>query len=159
MDYIKKELYMIKTEITVATRDFGEINVSSDSIISFPNGIFAFEELKSFVLISPLGDGVYPMWLQCTEKSQPCFIVYDPFEITNDYSPKLGAESKKVIEFDNYDDLHYLVIAVVPEDFKKTTVNLKSPIIINKNKSIAAQVILDEDYKIKFPIFDGKGEK
>ena len=150
---------MIKTEIIVTTRDFGEVNVSSDSIISFPNGIFAFEELKSFVLISPLGEGVYPMWLQCTEKSSPCFIVYNPFEIVKGYKPTLSTESEKAIQYDKNDELDYLVIAVVPEDFKKATINLKSPIIINKNKSIATQVILDDDYKIKFPIFDGKGER
>ena len=150
---------MITTEIRVTTRDFGEISIPSDSIISFPNGIFAFEELKSFVLISPLGEGIYPMWLQCTEKSQPCFITYDPFEIVKDYKPALSAETKKAIEYDEHDALQYLIIAVVPDDYKKTTVNLKSPIIINKSKSIAAQVILDEDYKIKFPIFEGKGEK
>ena len=64
---------------------------------------------------------------------------------------------KKSVDFSDGDELFYLVIAVVPSDVKKTTVNLKSPIVINRTKSTAAQIILDESYDIKFPIFREKG--
>ena len=145
---------MNTTEITITTRDFGDIVVNSNSIISFPNGIFAFENLKEFILISPLGDGIYPMWLQNTEESKPCFIVYNPVEIIKDYNPELSKENKSLLNYEEGDQLHYLVIAVVPSDFKNTTVNLKSPIVVNVTKSIASQIILDDDYQIKFPIFN-----
>lgn len=149
---------MNKTETTITTRDFGEIAVPNDDIISFPKGLFAFEKLKSFVLISPLGQDVYPMWLQCADSEEPCFIVYEPFEMVENYNPILDDECKSIIDFDEDDELSYLVIAVVPDEYKNTTVNLKSPIVINKNKAKAMQVILDEDYKIKFPIFQNKGD-
>ena len=148
---------MNKSVITVSTRDFGEIDISSDNIISFPNGIFAFEEYKAFVLISPLGEDTYPMWLQSTEKAEPCFIVYNPFEITENYLPQLSDEVKMTIQYEEGDKVSYLTIAVVPDDFRKTTVNLKSPIVINSDKAIAVQMILDDQYQIKFPIFDDKG--
>ena len=35
-----------------------------------------------------------------------------------------------------------LAVAIVPEDYKKTTINLRCPIIINTNERRAAQVIL-----------------
>ena len=57
-----------------------------------------------------------------------------------------------------YDAPQYLVLAVVPEEYKDTTVNLKSPIMINTEKMLAVQTIAAENYPIKFPIFKKEGE-
>ncbi|MDE7288773.1 MAG: flagellar assembly protein FliW, partial [Oscillospiraceae bacterium] len=61
------------------------------------------------------------------------------------------------IENDRETSIRYLSLAVVPEEYKNTTVNLKSPIMINVEKMLAAQVIASEDYPIKFPIFKKEG--
>lgn len=139
----------------LATRDFGDIEVNDKDIIKFVSGIKAFEELHSFILLSPLGEK-YPMWLQCTEKKEPCFIVYNPCDIT-EYKPNLSESDKKLLNSENDDELSYLVIAVIPEDYKKSTVNLKSPIVINKKNNLAMQVILDDDYKLRYPLFKEGG--
>ena len=69
----------------IMTRDFGKVNVDESKIFNFPSGLFAFEECRQFALLSPLGDGVYPMWLQSTENVTPCFIVFDPAIIDGAY--------------------------------------------------------------------------
>ena len=51
-------------KITIQTRDFGQQEILEEDIIYFPNGIFAFENCKRFVLFSPLGDEASPMWLR-----------------------------------------------------------------------------------------------
>lgn len=149
---------MNKTELKISTRDFGEISVPSDQILTFPSGIYAFEELKSFVLLSPLGENTYPMWLQSAEQPALCFIVYDPFELASDYNPELEEEFKVLLDIEKGDSVEYFVIAVVPENYTETTVNLKSPVVINKTKCRGAQVILEKDYKLKHPIFKNKGD-
>lgn len=146
------------SKMNIITRDFGEVEIEKESIISFPNGIFAFEDLKSFVLLSPLGEDENPMWLQCTESGEPCFIVYEINKLVQDYNPALSDEDKKNIGYEDGDRYQFLAIAVVHDDYKKTTVNLKSPIVLNTTKSIAAQIIVDEDYQLRFPIFE-KGEE
>ena len=50
-------------------------------------------------------------------------------------------------------NLQVLCIARVPEDYKETTVNLKSPIVINMDTKKAAQVILPKNYPYRQPIF------
>ena len=55
------------------------------------------------------------------------------------------------------DDLDCWVIAVIGDTFRESTVNLKSPIIINHKTNLGMQVILDQDYPIRQPIFDSKG--
>ncbi|MBD5139611.1 MAG: flagellar assembly protein FliW [Ruminococcus sp.] len=137
----------------VKTRDFGEQDVSEDKIISFPNGIFAFEDEHRFVMLSPLGDDVYPAWLQSVDNENLCFIVFDPCQIVSDYSVTADDESLKAAQFGKDPHPHYLTLAVVPEEYKDTTVNLKSPILVNTQKMLAAQIIAAENYPIKFPIF------
>ena len=58
----------------VKTRDFGEINISEDEILEFPEGVYAFEDDHRFVLISPCGENKYPMWLQSLDNENVCFI-------------------------------------------------------------------------------------
>ena len=53
------------------------------------------------------------------------------------------------------DDLLVLVTVTVPHDLKQMTVNLMGPFIINVKEKKAAQTIIDnDDYPVKFPIYD-----
>lgn len=143
-------------EMKITTRDFGEVSVARDSVIRFPEGIYCFEEFKSYVLLSPLGEGENPMWLQSTEGEAPCFIVFEADRIVDGYTPVLSEEAKALLKIEEGDEIHFLAIAVIGSDYKKTTVNLKSPLAVNASKSIAAQVILEDDYPLRFPIFTEK---
>lgn len=139
--------------ITVNSRDFGNVEVNEESIFSFPNGIFAFEDSKEFALISPLGGEQYPMWLQATTDINPCFIVFDPKLIVPDYTPILSKSEKALLGADETTELRSLVIAKVPSDYKDTTVNMKSPIVVNMKTKLATQVILSEDFSFRLPVY------
>jgi flagellar assembly factor FliW len=143
----------------INTRDFGEIEVSDENLLTFPVGVFAFEEAKQFALLSPLGEEVYPKWLQATHDFAPCFIVFDPAIVNEDYfdTVKLDAQDVKLLKIsggltDN-NDIRLLVIATVPEDFTKTTLNMKAPIVINTHNNLATQVVLPFDYEFKYPLY------
>ncbi|MGN1135039.1 MAG: flagellar assembly protein FliW [Oscillospiraceae bacterium] len=138
------------------TRDFGEEEISEEVIIDFPNGVYAFEENRRFVLLSPCGEDKYPMWLQSIENQNLCFIVFDPKEFVPDYSVELDSEAKKTLAADGA-ELDYLCMAVVPDEYINTTINLKSPIVINSAAKKGVQVIAAENYPLKFPAFK-KGE-
>ncbi len=143
--------------MVIKTRDFGEQNISENNIISFPDGIYAFEDEHRFVLLSPLGENVYPAWLQSVDNENLCFIVFDPKQIVSDYTVTAEEENLAAAELGESSDPHYLVLAVVPEEYRDTTVNLKSPIVINTEKMLAVQAIATENYPIKFPIFKKEG--
>lgn len=144
--------------MTIKTRDFGEQSITEDKILTFPNGLYAFEDEHKFVMLSPLGDDVYPAWLQSVENENLCFIVFDPEQIAANYSVTADAECISAIELESGVKPHYLVLAVVPEEYKNTTVNMKSPIMINAGKMLAVQAIVSENYPIKFPVFKKEGE-
>ena len=144
--------------MTVKTRDFGEQEIAEDNILNFPNGVYAFEDQHRFVMLSPLGHDVFPAWLQSLDNESLCFIVFDPAQLVNGYSVTADAESAALIEKSKETSIRYLSLAVVPDEYQNTTINLKSPIMINADKMLAAQVIAAEDYPIKFPVFKKEGE-
>ncbi|MCL2019059.1 MAG: flagellar assembly protein FliW [Oscillospiraceae bacterium] len=144
---------MIDKKIKIDTRDFGEVEIAEDSIYEFPSGVFAFEDTRHFALISPLGEDVFPMWLQSADDITPCFVVFDPTIIDEGYTVTLSKSEKALLDIKDDTNLRYLAIAKVPENFKDTTVNMKSPIVINCDLNIAAQFILSQDYPFRLPIY------
>lgn len=140
----------------IKTRDFGEEEISEEVIIDFPNGVYAFEDDHRFVLLSPCGEDKYPMWLQSVDNPELCFIVFDPREFVPDYSVELDKETKALLETDSA-QLDLLCMAVVPDEYINTTINLKSPIVINSAAKKGVQVIAAENYPLKFPAFKKEG--
>lgn len=136
----------------IETRDFGTMEVGEEQILEFPNGIYAFEDARRFALIE-LEKGQFPAWLQCIDSIKPCFIVFDPWLICKDYEITLNSGEKAMLEVGDKTNLQVLCIARVPEDFKETTVNLKSPIVINMDTKKAMQIILPTNYPYRQPIF------
>lgn len=141
--------------IKVKTRDFDEIEISEKEILNFPEGVFAFEDSKRFVLLAPMGENKFPMWLQCVDDENVCFIIFDPLKSCPDYSVTLSEKEKKILGIDGNagNNIEYLAIGVVPDNYEDTTINLKSPIAVNTAINTAVQIIAPEKYPIKFPLF------
>ena len=135
----------------IITRDFGEIEFNENEILLFPNGLYAFEEEHEFVLISEEAlENIY--WLQSVNTPNLCFIVFDSSAIVADYSPIFEEDCLKIIDAEK-NDLKYLLISVIKEDYTKSTVNLKSPIAVNeKNKKCMQIICNNDDYEVKHPI-------
>ena len=126
----------------ITTRDFGELEIDESTVINIPNGIIGFEDTKRYTLISPLGEDKFPMWLQSVEAAEPCFVVYDPMQLCSEYRFEITDEEQALLGIDENSPYRVLVVAIVPDDYRKTTINLRCPIIINTETSVAAQVIL-----------------
>lgn len=140
--------------MTIDTRDFGRMELDENEFIVFRSPIYGYEHLKQFALLSDDEAGEGLMWLQSVEQPDVCFILLDPEAVGMEYTPEIPAEMRDLLALDGAPV--FRLIAVVPADFMDTTVNLKSPIVINVEKRYAAQVILEEDYPIRMPLFAGK---
>lgn len=149
------------SKITINTRDFGELDIFEDSIIYFPDGLYAFDDIFKYTLICPHDDPLaYPMWLQSIDQPGLCFIVFNPNEIIKDYNYTLSAEEKKILKITEDTSIQCFCISVINDnDYSKTTVNLKCPIIVNVEERIALQIILsDAKYDFRYPLFRDKEE-
>lgn len=143
--------------VEVNTRVFGKIAVEEDKIIRFESGILGFPDLKEFTLIYNLDKGKESgiKWLQSLEEPGFALPVMNPELVMPGYAPKFPQELLAPLgELDEEDTL-VLVTVTVPKDIKKTTVNLRAPIIINAGTCKAVQLIADdENYSIKYAIYD-----
>lgn len=140
--------------MTIMTRDFGQLELDEGQLLDFRSPIFGFDSLRKYVLLSDDQTGAGLMWLQSVEQPDTCFILLDPDEIGLDYKPALPEDTVKLLEIEKPAAIR--LIAVVPAEFRQTTVNLKSPIVINTDKQVAAQVILEDDYPIRMQLFSSE---
>lgn len=130
----------------IKTRDFGEITVEDSEVLEFARPIYGFEQLKRFVLLSDEGVGKDLVWLQSIEDAEICFILVNPLISVPQYAPYLSEDLQITL---GKGGLVPWCIAIIASDFKESTLNLKSPIIINPYTKLAAQIVLDEDYPIR----------
>lgn len=140
--------------MVIETRDFGPLEIQDDQVIHFPDGIYGFDDSRRFALLDT-GSSAGMMHLQCVDSPTPRFIVLDPFLILEDYAPEIPPEAFKKLRAETLEELTLLVIAVIPQDFRASTVYLKSPIAINFKQHLGMQVILgNRDYSVRFRLFD-----
>lgn len=126
------------------TKYFGAIRCDEESILHFPDGIFAFEEEKEFLLI-PFKEGEGSMLcLQSVATPQLAFVVMDPFYLDKSYAPVLTPKELEMMEASCSENLIYYSLCVVQEPISKSRVNLKCPVVINDVTRQGRQVILDQ---------------
>lgn len=141
----------------VNTRLFGEIEIADEKIITFPNGIIGFPDMKKFTMIydEEQGTGAGIRWLQSMDEPAFAMPVMDPLVVKADYNPEVEDEILKNIGTLTPDNTLVLVTVTVPSDLTKMSVNLQGPIIINVDERKACQVIVDTaEYPVKYPIYD-----
>ena len=140
----------------LATRIFGEVEIDDSKIISFPNGIIGFPDLKKFILMYDEEKGTDTIkWLQSIDEPSFAMPVMDPLIVCPDYKPEVDRTTVDIIGELSNEDLLVLVTVTVPHDLKQMTVNLMGPFIINVKECKAVQTIVDnEEYPVKFPIYE-----
>lgn len=137
----------------IMTRDFGEMEVEQEAILQFAAPIYGFENLRDYVMITD-EDNPHIVWLQSVESPEICFILVDPALLGRTYAPPLPKNLPDLLDEGEY--LFWLVM-VVKDDIHQSTVNLRSPIVVNPENRKAAQIVLDMDYPIRYPLIGGKG--
>lgn len=141
----------------INTRIFGEIEISDDKIITFPNGIIGFPDLKRFALLHDEEKGTQTgiRFLQSLEEPGFAMPVMDPLLVKPDYDPEVEDELLSVAGNITSENLLVLVTVTVPGDLTRMSVNLQGPIIINIDENKACQIIVENgDYPVKFFIYD-----
>ncbi len=144
-------------DITVQTRLFGKIRVGDDKIVTLPQGIIGFPDLKKFTLIfdKDKEDSGTIKWFQSLDEPQFALPVMSPFEVVPDYNPTVNGELLSPLGDFTDDNTYMLVTVKVPREIKEMTINLKAPFIINTDTMLGGQIIVeDEDLPVRFKIYE-----
>lgn len=143
-------------------RSFGEIEINEEDILTFPEGIPGFEDLKKYIIINNPDEENPFDWLQSVDNGDLAFVIINPFFVKPDYDIVIPESALEKLKIKDESDVALYSIVVVPEKLEDMTVNLAGPIIINVRERLGKQIILDDNrYITKHYIFkteESRGE-
>lgn len=123
-------------------------------VLRFEDGIYGFEDVKDFILLETGGKVIWS--LRAADSDFPSLTVVDPFVVMRDYHPVLTDAERKSLGGPADGELCFLAVAVIRKKLEESSVNLKSPIVINTRTKQARQIILENsDYPVRYRPFDG----
>ena len=143
------------------TRLFGEIDIEEDKIIQLENGMIGFPDMQNFALIfdEEKGDKAKIMWLQSMDEPEMAFPVMRPELVMPEYNPTVNDEVLEPLGTMTDENIFVVVTLTAVADVKKNSVNLKAPIIINTETRKGCQIIVEDDYPVKYNIYKALKEK
>lgn len=137
----------------IETKQFGVLQVREDQIITFPEGLPGFPGQRRFVLVD-LQEGSPLKFLQSVDDPNLAFLVAEPLTFFPGYRVLVQPEDLASIALEAPERGIVVTIVSVSGDFRRATVNLRAPVVINPETALARQVILEgEDYEIRTPLF------
>jgi len=125
------------------TKYFGEVEYDGKDVLTFPHGMFGFEEEREFLLLPFSGNGTL-FSLQSLRTPGLSFVAIDPFSLDGTYAPVLQPEELKELGAADSHELFFYALCAVKNPVANSTVNLRCPIAINDEAGRAMQVILEE---------------
>lgn len=137
----------------VNTTRFGQITITEDDLLTFPEGLLGFSDCRKFVLLDDPNDEIFA-WMQSCEDPDIAFPVLEPelilvgcqFALPKNDMEKLGVSEKSSVR-------SFLIITI-PDDPTQMTANFKAPIFINVAQRVGRQCVLqDNNLAIREPIF------
>ena len=120
--------------MTFFNHQFGEIAYTKEHVYEFPEGIIGFEHLHKFIIINDAETEPF-RWLLSVEDSDFCVPILDPKFVEPLYDVSERFEEGTTVA----------VIVSLKEPIEHSTVNLRSPLLIDTAHHLGKQTILDND--------------
>ncbi|SDL67736.1 flagellar assembly protein FliW [Halarsenatibacter silvermanii] len=136
----------------VETQEFGTIKIEEDEIITFPRGLPGFDDAHEFIL-KPLKKESPFLILQSLDYSELAFVTLEPVSFTDSYEFEINQATQELLEIEKEEEVGVVVIINLEGENNRIYANLSAPVVINVEKNLARQVILDQDhYPLRHPI-------
>jgi len=115
-------------------KQFGEMEFEEKHVVYFPNGIIGFEESKKFLIGNDESSEPF-RWLISLDDSEISFPLLDPEVLCAGYVERYIA----------LENVTVFSVASIKSDVAQSTVNLRSPIVIDSASRIGRQVVLEDE--------------
>ncbi|MFM9912664.1 MAG: flagellar assembly protein FliW [Methylophilaceae bacterium] len=122
-----------------------EVDIDSETIITFPQGIPPFDDCTHYKFFHEQGKGRV-FWLQSLDEASLVFSVTDPALLRLAYEVSLTDEEQTLLQFEEGDELLLAVILFRDNGAESSALNAVTtgPIVLNANKRIGLQKMLTE---------------
>jgi len=141
--------------IKIKTRPFGEIEVTEQQIIDFPDGILGFDDVRKFVLLDAHDENSPLKWLQAYDEPELAFVIIRPVDFMREYELVVSMNDIEAVGADTAENLVVFAIVTIPTNPSDMTANLQGPIIVNPEKRLGRQAISHSDrYSVRHKILE-----
>jgi len=140
----------IETEPQETPTSCREARASCD--VRLPMGLLGFEQIKDYQLTSNPEEDPF-RWLRVKDNPSLAFVVVEPFIAMPGYQPDIPEPDVQFLGLSQPEDaLLYSIVTL--HSGKAATINLKGPIVINRNTGVGKQVIIANAnrYSVQHPL-------
>ncbi len=139
--------------MVIKTSRFDLVEFKIDDVLTFPEGLLGFKDLREFVLLDDPNDDIFA-WLQSCELPSVAFPVLEPEIFGHKYNISLNRTDLEALKLTAAEVPSFFNIITIPDDPTQMTANIKAPIVINLKGRLARQCVLQDNHlAIKEPIF------
>ncbi len=122
------------------TTRFGELEVDNDRLITFPDGIPGFPDVKRYILMDYRDTSL--KWLQSVDDPDIAFIVAEPKIFSPDYSVKLDDTVRQYLQIKN--DMDIAILVIVRVENGNIVPNLHGPLLLNAENMRGVQIVVEK---------------
>lgn len=140
--------------LTFATR-FGDVEVREDRLLTFPKGLFGFDNCSVFGLARiPGAEESALMLLQCVDNPEIAFIVADPSMLGLNITAADKSQALRDTKMPVADTQMLVILTMYDQgDSYYMTANLRAPILIDSQNRVGTQhILLNKDYSTQHKI-------
>ena len=141
------------SSITIATSRFGDIEVEPDKIITMTTPFPGFPEDKQFIIRSHSKNSPF-MWFQSIDNPELAFVMIQATTIIPSYKPVIPPNIKEELHIEETHHETLLVLTIPQGKPQDMTANLLGPIVINPERKLSCQLLLDPNkFDPCWPVF------
>lgn len=133
----------------IITTRFGAVNIESNDILSFPQGVLGFEACRQWVLLAD-ADNEAVGWLQCITRPDLALPVVSPRRFVPEYQVRIARQQAEPLELASPDQAFVLVIVGSSE--LGLVLNLRAPVVVNLNRRLGCQVVVNDDQPTQYQL-------
>jgi flagellar assembly factor FliW len=139
--------------VKLKTELFGDLELSEDAVVVFPEGLIGFPQYNKFAIFD-LPDYQPFFGMQCVDDPLLSFVLVDPRMVIDDYRVVLSDLDMQKLGGINIEELAVFAFVVMHTDPRNITANLQGPIVINPATKIGRQIIMaNEQYQLKHHLY------
>ncbi|MBN1591224.1 MAG: flagellar assembly protein FliW [Pirellulales bacterium] len=146
---------MLSRMMRIDTVRFGCVDVRTQDVIVFPLGIPGLENCRRWVLLTP-PDGSTVHWLQCVDQPETALAVVNPRHFLPTYQARMSRRELDCLELRTADETRVLV--TVNRTERGLALNLKAPLVINRNRRLGRQMISNSDLPVQYLLEENVAE-
>ena len=141
-------------KMTFETTRFGPVEVNSDEVYFFPQGLIGFEALKRFVLLDSKKGNII-QWLQAIDDPAVAFLVSEPQSFIPSFEIKYpdATSSEPVMDRDQFQQLKTLTMLSLDRNEGVLHVHVMSPLLLDTSGRKGVQIMTDTPHPtVKVPL-------